>query len=123
MPWKGHHHLSTKQPATAGPECKGDIRNDATRNLIRGPPPGVDANRIVLGHALISSCGSCMMSDKGYPPDTPPKRHYTWPWFVLGAVVLAIALAVLWMSDKGYPPDTQPKRHYTWPWFVLGAVL
>jgi hypothetical protein len=41
-----------------------------------------------------------MMSDKGYPPDTPPKRHYTWPWFVLGAVLLAIALAVLWMSKE-----------------------
>ena len=41
-----------------------------------------------------------MTSDKGPPPDTPPKRHYTWPWFVLGAVLLAIALAVLWMSKE-----------------------
>ena len=41
-----------------------------------------------------------MMSDKDYPPDTLPKRHYTWPWFVLGAVLLAIALAVLWMSKE-----------------------
>jgi hypothetical protein len=40
-----------------------------------------------------------MMSDKG-SPDTPPRRHYTWPWFVLGAVLLAIALAVLWMSQE-----------------------
>jgi hypothetical protein len=27
----------------------------------------------------------------------PPQR-YVWPWFVLGAVVLAIVLAVFWMS-------------------------
>lgn len=41
-----------------------------------------------------------MMSDKGNLPDTSHKRHYTWPWFVLGAVLLAIALAVLWMSKE-----------------------
>ena len=40
------------------------------------------------------------MSDKDNLPDTPLKRHYTWPWFVLGAVVLAIVLAVLWMSKE-----------------------
>ena len=28
---------------------------------------------------------------------TPPPR-YKWPWFVLAAVLLGIALAVLWMS-------------------------
>ena len=27
----------------------------------------------------------------------PPPR-YRWPWFVLGAVILAVALAVLWMA-------------------------
>jgi hypothetical protein len=27
-----------------------------------------------------------------------PRPHYRWPWFVLGAVVLGIVLAVLWMS-------------------------
>jgi len=26
-----------------------------------------------------------------------PKRRYTWPWFVLAAVLLAVALAILWM--------------------------
>jgi hypothetical protein len=41
-----------------------------------------------------------MMSDKANQPDTSDKRHYTWPWFVLGAVLLAIALAVLWMSKE-----------------------
>ena len=41
-----------------------------------------------------------MMSDKDNLPDTPPRRHYTWPWFVLGAVLLAIVLAVLWMSKE-----------------------
>ena len=41
-----------------------------------------------------------MMSDKANLSDTPHKRHYTWPWFVLGAVLLAIVLAVLWMSKE-----------------------
>jgi hypothetical protein len=41
-----------------------------------------------------------MMSDKDNLPDAAAKRHYTWPWFVLGAVLLAIALAVLWMSQE-----------------------
>ena len=41
-----------------------------------------------------------MMSDKSNLSGTPEKRRYTWPWFVLGAVLLAIALAVLWMSQE-----------------------
>jgi hypothetical protein len=27
-------------------------------------------------------------------------KRYTWPWFVLGAVVLGILLAVLWLSRE-----------------------
>jgi hypothetical protein len=27
-----------------------------------------------------------------------PKRRYIWPWFLLAAVLLGIALAILWMS-------------------------
>jgi hypothetical protein len=27
-----------------------------------------------------------------------PKPRYRWPWFVLAAFVLAVALAVLWLS-------------------------
>ena len=38
------------------------------------------------------------MSDEARLPDQPPNPHYRWPWFVLGAVLLAILLAVLWMS-------------------------
>jgi hypothetical protein len=41
-----------------------------------------------------------MMSDKDNLPAIPHKRRYTWPWFVLGAVLLAITLAVLWMSKE-----------------------
>jgi hypothetical protein len=41
-----------------------------------------------------------MMSDKGNEPNASDKRHYTWPWFVLAAVLLAIALAVAWMSKE-----------------------
>jgi hypothetical protein len=61
--------------------------------------PSLDSS-LVFGRALISSSGYCMMSDKGSLPDTPHQRHYTWPWFVLGAVVTAIVLAVLWMSKE-----------------------
>lgn len=32
------------------------------------------------------------------PDENPPKRNYKWPWFVLAAVVVFIALAVLWVS-------------------------
>jgi hypothetical protein len=28
----------------------------------------------------------------------PPKRQYKWPWFVLAALLLGIALAIIWMS-------------------------
>jgi hypothetical protein len=35
--------------------------------------------------------------------DTPaamsdPDQNYKWPWFVLAAVLLGIALAIVWMS-------------------------
>ena len=30
-------------------------------------------------------------------PDQSPRR-YKWPWFVLGAVVLGIVLAVIWVG-------------------------
>lgn len=30
--------------------------------------------------------------------ETPPKRNYKWPWFVLAAVLLFLALAALWVS-------------------------
>ncbi len=28
----------------------------------------------------------------------PPKRNYRWPWIVLAAVLLFIALAIVWVS-------------------------
>ena len=50
-----------------------------------------------------------------------PRRKYTWPWFVLAAVVLAIVLAVIWVGlaakkveeqrDFGQPlPSTAPMK-------------
>jgi hypothetical protein len=30
--------------------------------------------------------------------EIPPKRNYKWPWFVLAAVLLFLALAILWVS-------------------------
>lgn len=50
-----------------------------------------------------------------------PKRNYKWPWFVLAAVLLFIALAVFWVSlavkkeeqqrDFGAPlPASAPAR-------------
>jgi hypothetical protein len=41
-----------------------------------------------------------MTNDKAHPPDPRTGRRYVWPWFVLGAVLLAIALAVAWMSKE-----------------------
>jgi hypothetical protein len=41
-----------------------------------------------------------MTNETGNQPDNQHRRRYTWPWFVLAAVLLAIALAVLWMSKE-----------------------
>ena len=30
--------------------------------------------------------------------ENPPKRNYQWPWIVGAAVMLGIALAIIWMS-------------------------
>lgn len=30
-------------------------------------------------------------------PDENPPRRYKWPWFVLAAFLLGLALAILWM--------------------------
>jgi|GEM_PF-724111 len=48
-------------------------------------------------------------------------RRYTWPWFLLGAVVLAIVLAIFWMSvlvhrireQREYTPWPAPSRPVT----------
>ena len=40
-----------------------------------------------------------MQDDKNHPlPAARPR--YRWPWFVLGAIILAILLAILWMSKE-----------------------
>jgi len=41
-----------------------------------------------------------MDNESGNLPDPQSRRRYTWPWFVLAAVLLAIALAVAWMSKE-----------------------
>jgi hypothetical protein len=32
------------------------------------------------------------------PDEIPPKRNYKWPWLVAAAVLLFLALAVLWVG-------------------------
>jgi hypothetical protein len=32
--------------------------------------------------------------------EAQPKRRYTWPWFVLAAVLLGILLTILWLSRE-----------------------
>jgi len=41
-----------------------------------------------------------MATNQLQPGEPPPKRRYTWPWFVLGAVLLGILLAILWLSRE-----------------------
>ena len=41
-----------------------------------------------------------MTNETGNLPDPKNQRRYTWPWFVLAAALLAIALAVAWMSKE-----------------------
>jgi hypothetical protein len=86
MPWKGYNHLFIENPAIASAECKGHIEQPE--------------NDVALRDGKAASCGRCMMNDAGNPPDPGNKRRYTWPWFVLAAVLLAIALAMLWMSKE-----------------------
>ncbi|HWD94156.1 MAG TPA: TMEM128 family protein [Verrucomicrobiae bacterium] len=44
--------------------------------------------------------------------DPPPR--YTWPWFVLGFVVLGFVLAILWMT--ALVRRTRQQREYeAWP--------
>jgi hypothetical protein len=38
------------------------------------------------------------MADEQTESDLEPRPAYTWPWLLLAAVLLAIALAILWMS-------------------------
>jgi len=40
------------------------------------------------------------MADDKIKPRTATGRHYPWPWWVLGAVLVAVALAGLWMSEE-----------------------
>jgi hypothetical protein len=40
------------------------------------------------------------MPDAGNNSGAENRRRYTWPWWVLGAVLLGLALAVLWMSQE-----------------------
>jgi len=43
----------------------------------------------------------CCLNDPDEIPDPPtPPQHYRWPWFVLGAFVVAVILAVLWMTAE-----------------------
>jgi hypothetical protein len=34
------------------------------------------------------------------PNSSEAARRYRWPWFLLGAILLAIVLAVLWLSRE-----------------------
>ena len=39
-----------------------------------------------------------MNNDKDKQQNSAAQRRYTWPWFVLAAVLLGIVLAIVWMS-------------------------
>jgi hypothetical protein len=67
------------------------------------PPVRQNARRIyviVLAGGAGASCGRCMTKVTDNLPPPEGQRRYVWPWFVLAAVVLGIALAVLWMSKE-----------------------
>jgi len=53
-----------------------------------------------LGGGTGASCGRCVTNETGNLPDTQNQRRFAWPWFVLGAVLLAIVLAVGWLSKE-----------------------
>jgi len=41
-----------------------------------------------------------MENNAAYVSKRPPRARYTWPWFVLAAVLLAVALSILWMRHE-----------------------
>ena len=55
---------------------------------------------IVSGGTMRACCETGMTNDAANGPEPRKQRRYTWPWFVLAAVLLAITLAVLWMSKE-----------------------
>lgn len=57
-------------------------------------------NCFVLDCGRGASCDCCMTNDTGGKPEAENQRRYRWPWLVLAAVLLAIALAVLWLSKE-----------------------
>lgn len=61
--------------------------------------PGSVVNYVVRRRRQAPSCGR-RMADDVHKSNTQAPRRYTWPWWALGAVVLATVLAVLWMSQE-----------------------
>lgn len=53
-----------------------------------------------MGVGSGASCAHYMTNETGSVPEPKNQRRYIWPWFVLAAVLLAIALAVAWMSKE-----------------------
>ena len=41
-----------------------------------------------------------MENDAANGSERPPRPRYTWPWLVLAAVLLALALSILWMRHE-----------------------
>jgi len=54
------------------------------------------------------------MNDTAGAGEQPlPRQRYTWPWFVLAAVLLGIVLAIVWMSHE--VERTRRNRDFTAP--------
>jgi Na+/melibiose symporter-like transporter len=49
----------------------------------------------------------------GTNDETRPKQRYSWPWFLLAAVLLGIVLAIVWMSHE--VERTRRNRDFTAP--------
>jgi len=41
-----------------------------------------------------------MEIDEAMGSERQPRQRYTWPWLVLAAVLLAVALAILWIRHE-----------------------
>jgi hypothetical protein len=47
------------------------------------------------------------------PDEIPPKQNYKWPWFVAAAVLLFVALAVVFVSFKAH--QIREERNFNAP--------
>ena len=61
-------------------------------------PPVKDVVRAEIAGCARGRAGEYSFGCMDDNNDNQPGRRYVWPWFLLAALLLGVALAILWMS-------------------------